>query len=66
MAYELHSLLVGAVNMETGERIMPVYGGGSESFLNNVVFHLYKVIHEVQNVRALKETFAEPLSTSIL
>ncbi|CDP06081.1 unnamed protein product [Coffea canephora] len=46
MAYELHSLLVGAVNMETGERIMPVYGGGSESFLNNVVFHLYKVIHE--------------------
>ncbi|CAI9088922.1 OLC1v1023382C1 [Oldenlandia corymbosa var. corymbosa] len=46
MAYELHSMLVGAIDMATGDRIMPVYGGGYESFLNNVVTPIYKVIQE--------------------
>ncbi|KAL3508824.1 hypothetical protein ACH5RR_028225 [Cinchona calisaya] len=46
MAYELHSMLVGVVSMTTGERIMPEYGGGYESFLNNVVTPIYNVIHE--------------------
>ncbi|KAK6946569.1 1,3-beta-glucan synthase subunit FKS1-like, domain-1 [Dillenia turbinata] len=47
MAYELHSLLVGAINKTTGERIMPAYGGESEfSFLNNVVTPIYMVIYK--------------------
>lgn len=47
MAYELHGMLIGAVSMTTGEKVMPAYGGGSESFLNNVVTPIYKVILEV-------------------
>lgn len=47
MAYELHGILTGAGSMETGEKIMPAYGGGFESFLNNVVTPIYKVIFEV-------------------
>ncbi|KAF7112669.1 hypothetical protein RHSIM_RhsimUnG0205500 [Rhododendron simsii] len=46
MAYELHGMLIGAVSMTTGEKVMPAYGGGSESFLNNVVTPIYKVILE--------------------
>lgn len=49
MAYELHSLLIDAVSMMTGEKVMPAYGGESESFLNNIVFPVYKVIQEVFN-----------------
>lgn len=49
MAYELHSLLIDAVSMMTGEKVMPAYGGESESFLNNIVFPVYKVIQEVLN-----------------
>lgn len=47
MAYELHSLLVGAVSITTGEKVMPQYGGGHESFLHNIVSPIYEVIHEV-------------------
>ncbi|KAI5662239.1 hypothetical protein M9H77_21562 [Catharanthus roseus] len=46
MAYELHSLLVGAVSITTGEKVMPQYGGGHESFLHNIVSPIYEVIHE--------------------
>ncbi|KAI8557989.1 hypothetical protein RHMOL_Rhmol04G0054100 [Rhododendron molle] len=46
MAYELHGMLIGAVSMTTGEKVMPAYGGGSESFLNNIVTPIYKVILE--------------------
>lgn len=43
MAYELHSMLTGAVSMTTGEKVMPAYQGDSESFLNNVVYDvIYK------------------------
>lgn len=47
MASELHGMLTGAVNPTTWEKVMPAYGGGSESFLNNVVTHIYTVIQEV-------------------
>lgn len=50
MAYELYSMLVGAVSITTGEKIMPAYGGGHESFLNNVVSCIYAVISEVINI----------------
>ncbi|KAM3395924.1 putative callose synthase 8 isoform X1 [Capsicum galapagoense] len=46
MAYELHSILTGAVSMTTGEKVMPAYHGDSESFLNNVVFPVYEVIQK--------------------
>ncbi|KAK1258748.1 putative callose synthase 8 [Acorus gramineus] len=46
MAYELHGLLSGAISLNTGERVVPVYGGSTDSFLNNVVTPLYKVISE--------------------
>lgn len=47
MAYELHGMLTGAVDSATREKMMPAYGGGSESFLNNVVTPIYRVIKEV-------------------
>lgn len=47
MAYELHSMLICGVSMMTGEKVMPAYGGGSESFLNNVITPIYHVVHEV-------------------
>ena len=47
MAYELHSMLICSVSLMTGERVMPAYGGGSESFLNNVITPIYDVIREV-------------------
>ncbi|KAL5736702.1 hypothetical protein ACOSQ2_031490 [Xanthoceras sorbifolium] len=46
MAYELHGILTGAVSTKTGEKVMPTYGGGVESFLNNVVTPIYQVIFE--------------------
>ncbi|XP_009622154.1 putative callose synthase 8 isoform X2 [Nicotiana tomentosiformis] len=46
MAYELHSMLIGAVSMTTGEKLMPAYQGNSESFLNNVVSPVYDVIYK--------------------
>ncbi|WMV39602.1 hypothetical protein MTR67_032987 [Solanum verrucosum] len=46
MAYELHSMLTGAISMTTGEKVMPAYQGDSESFLNNVVFPVYDVINK--------------------
>ncbi|XP_024028224.1 putative callose synthase 8 [Morus notabilis] len=49
MAWELHGMLTGAVNPTTWEKVMPAYGGGSESFLNNVVTPIYKVIKEEAN-----------------
>ncbi|XP_077226535.1 glucan synthase-like 4 [Tasmannia lanceolata] len=45
MAYELYGVLSGSVSL-TGEKVTPVYGGGSESFLTNVVTPIYKVIYE--------------------
>lgn len=47
MAYELHGVLTDAVSTKTGEKVMPAYGGGFESFLNNVVTPIYRVIYEV-------------------
>ncbi|KAG2676273.1 hypothetical protein I3760_12G045500 [Carya illinoinensis] len=46
MAYELHGMLTGAVSLITWEKVMPAYGGESESFLNHVVTPLYRVISE--------------------
>ncbi|XP_061352162.1 putative callose synthase 8 [Gastrolobium bilobum] len=50
MAYELHGILSGAISLTTWEKVMPAYGGEPESFLNNVVTPIYKVIRdEVDN-----------------
>ncbi|XAR56395.1 1,3-beta-glucan synthase [Bertholletia excelsa] len=46
MAYEMHSMLNGDVSMTTGEKVMPAYGGARESFLNNVITPIYRVIYE--------------------
>lgn len=47
MAYELHGVLTGDVSMITGEKVEPAYGGGNESFLENVVTPIYRVIEKV-------------------
>lgn len=47
MAYELYGVLTGAVSLNTGQKVLPAYGGGSESFLVNVVTPIYRVIYEV-------------------
>lgn len=47
MAYELHGMLTGAVSLTTWEKVMPAYGGESESFLNFVISPIYRVIREV-------------------
>ncbi|XP_022981245.1 putative callose synthase 8 isoform X1 [Cucurbita maxima] len=44
MAYELHGMLTSAVSLTTWEKVMPAYGGGTESFLENVVSPIYRVI----------------------
>ncbi|XP_023524660.1 putative callose synthase 8 isoform X2 [Cucurbita pepo subsp. pepo] len=44
MAYELHGMLTSAVSLTTWEKVMPAYGGGTESFLVNVVTPIYRVI----------------------
>ncbi|XP_057721214.1 callose synthase 5-like isoform X2 [Arachis stenosperma] len=44
MAYELHSLMGGNVNIVTGENIKPSYGGDEEAFLHKVITPLYRVI----------------------
>ncbi|KAK9085808.1 hypothetical protein Sjap_026219 [Stephania japonica] len=46
MAYELYGILSGAVDPITGEQVRPANGGGSESFLSNVVTPVYKVIYK--------------------
>ncbi|KAM7266925.1 hypothetical protein ACFE04_009091 [Oxalis oulophora] len=46
MAYELHGMVTGAVSLKTLEKVMPAYGGGKESFLNNVITPIYRVTHE--------------------
>ncbi|KAK9269020.1 hypothetical protein L1049_000788 [Liquidambar formosana] len=46
MAYELHGMLTGAVIMTTWEKVIPAYGRGSESFLDNVVRPIYSVIYK--------------------
>ncbi|GLU17718.1 hypothetical protein SLE2022_340740 [Rubroshorea leprosula] len=46
MAYELHGMLTDAVSAATGEKVMPAYGGEPESFLNNIVTPIYRVIYE--------------------
>lgn len=47
MAYELHGILCGAISLTTWEKVMPAYGGETESFLNNVVTPIYTVIRQV-------------------
>lgn len=47
MAYELHGMLTGAVSSTTWEKVLPAYGGQPESFLNNVVTPIYRVIYKV-------------------
>ncbi|CAL5187239.1 unnamed protein product [Lathyrus oleraceus] len=50
MSYELHGVLSGDISFTTWEKVMPAYGGEPESFLNNVVTPIYKVIEkEVHN-----------------
>ncbi|XP_058095312.1 putative callose synthase 8 isoform X2 [Magnolia sinica] len=44
MAYELFGVLSGAVSLVTGEKILPEYRGGSESFLYSVVTPIYDVV----------------------
>lgn len=51
MAYELHGILTG-VTSPTLEAI-PAYGGGPESFLNNVVTPIYRVICDVSTLDLL-------------
>ncbi|XP_028190984.1 putative callose synthase 8 [Glycine soja] len=46
MAYELHGILSGAISLTTWEKVMPAYGGETESFLNNVVTPIYTVIRQ--------------------
>ncbi|KAK9088625.1 hypothetical protein Scep_027707 [Stephania cephalantha] len=46
MAYELYGILSGAEDPITGEQVRPANGGGSESFLSNVVTPVYKVIYK--------------------
>lgn len=46
MAYELHGMLTGAVSSTTWEKVLPAYGGQPESFLNNVVTPIYRVIYK--------------------
>ncbi|XP_042472320.1 putative callose synthase 8 [Zingiber officinale] len=46
MAYDLYGVLSGAIDLNTGEKAIPAYGGEHESFLSNVVTPIYKVIHE--------------------
>ena len=67
MAYELHSMLICAVSKTTGEKVMPAYGGGPESFLTNIVTPLYGVIHKVPKFLWCMLTFIffNPLSDSL-
>ncbi|KAK8913562.1 putative callose synthase 8 [Platanthera zijinensis] len=46
MAYELYGVLSSAVSLNTGEKVIPTYGGRNESFLENIVTPIYKVIYE--------------------
>ncbi|EHA8590235.1 callose synthase 5 [Cocos nucifera] len=46
MAYEVRGVLTGAVSINTGKKVEPTYGGECESFLNNVVTPIYRVIYE--------------------
>ncbi|KAF7836581.1 putative callose synthase 8 [Senna tora] len=46
MAYELHGVLSGAISLTTWEKVMPAYGGESDSYLNNVITPIYRVIRE--------------------
>ncbi|KAL8242615.1 hypothetical protein R6Q59_012917 [Mikania micrantha] len=46
MAHDLHSMLMGATILSAGESFMPAYGGGPESFLNDVVTPIYNVIQK--------------------
>ncbi|XP_073110667.1 putative callose synthase 8 isoform X4 [Elaeis guineensis] len=46
MAYEVRGVLTGAVSINTGEKVVPAGGGECESFLNNVVTPIYRVIYE--------------------
>lgn len=47
MAYDLYGFLSGSMNLKTGEKVVPAYGGEPESFLKNVVTPIYGVILEV-------------------
>ncbi|XP_074588343.1 LOW QUALITY PROTEIN: putative callose synthase 8 [Curcuma longa] len=46
MAYDLYGVLSGAIDLNTGEKAVPAYGGEHESFLNNIVTPIYTVIKE--------------------
>lgn len=43
----MHSMLMGATILSTDGTFTPAYGGGPESFLNNVITPIYEVIREV-------------------
>ncbi|KAL5989975.1 hypothetical protein ACLOJK_010870 [Asimina triloba] len=61
MAHELYGLVSLALSPDTGERVVPVYGGGSEPFLKNVVTPIYRVIYEI-----LKATMILANSTRLI
>ncbi|URE49456.1 callose synthase, partial [Musa troglodytarum] len=46
MAGDLYGMLSGAISFKTGEKVVPAYGGECESFLNNIVTPIYKVIYQ--------------------
>ncbi|CAN6446403.1 unnamed protein product [Victoria cruziana] len=46
MAYELGSLLSGAVSFTTGKKLTPAYGEAEESFLTKVITPIYNVAYE--------------------
>lgn len=54
MAYELHGMLTSSVSLTTWEKVMPAYGGGSESFLEKVVTPIYEVIKKVFFIALLR------------
>lgn len=51
MAYELHGILTGGLSLTS--EVIPAYGGGTESFLNNVVTPIYRVIYDVSTLDLL-------------
>lgn len=49
MASELHGILTGAIASTAWENIVPNSKGGPETFLNNIIVPLYKVIYKVRS-----------------
>uniref|UniRef100_A0A803KLY9 1,3-beta-glucan synthase n=1 Tax=Chenopodium quinoa TaxID=63459 RepID=A0A803KLY9_CHEQI len=60
MAFELYGMLAGNVSPQTGENVMPAYGGSEEVFLRKVVTPVYGVIRrEAESSKKGKSKHAE-------